>query len=409
MHLTAGKPVSIKSSDENLGDVKTWRFETIMAILSVLGLIGVAVTKTLWTKAMFFALEFHFPITTCAISCGVTLVALAPVFLCIDLKPVPKGQYGNFVVIAGLTALDLACMNLGLDALDVSVQQALNAATPAAVIMFEMVFYKKVRSVWVYLPFIPLISGSVLTTLASGAHQNSPTGSGSVLTTLASGAHKSSPTGVFFMVIAIFSGALKAITTHNFLTKLKNEMGVLSFLFWIDVVMLFFLVPTAYLFEEFQGIGNWPRALELFAWAVVISNGLFGGVRAWLVKVVLKYNTALTKVVCDIIIKAATIGLSVLIFQNTITAWMLVGIVLTLGGFSLYTFAALREKMTLQEALESPMGKKKGKRSRSKTPEPPCLVAEAVPVSEYNGARRRARDGDIEEQPLLDSPQSNRV
>jgi len=211
------------------------------------------------------------------------------------------------------------------------------------------------------------------------------------------------------MVIAIFSGALKAITTHNFLTKLKNEMGVLSFLFWIDVVMLFFLVPTAYLFEEFQGIGNWPRALELFAWAVVISNGLFGGVRAWLVKVVLKYNTALTKVVCDIIIKAATIGLSVLIFQNTITAWMLVGIVLTLGGFSLYTFAALREKMTLQEALESPMGKKKGKRSRSKTPEPPCLVAEAVPVSEYNGARRRARDGDIEEQPLLDSPQSNRV
>uniref|UniRef100_A0A7S2U3Z9 Sugar phosphate transporter domain-containing protein n=1 Tax=Lotharella oceanica TaxID=641309 RepID=A0A7S2U3Z9_9EUKA len=359
--------------------MKTWKIEIVLACLSVVGLIGVAVTKTLWTKAMFSALEFHFPITTCAISCAVTIVALAPVFLCIDLKPVPKGQYGNFTTIAVLTALDLACMNLGLDALDVSVQQALNAATPAAVIMFELLFFRKVRSTWVYLPFIPLIAGSVLTTLASGSHE-------------------SSPSGVFFMICAIFSGALKAITTHNFLTKMKNEMGVLSFLFWLDIAMLSLLIPGAYLFEEFRGIAHWPRALEIFAWAVVISNGLFGGVRAWLVKVVLKYNTALTKVVCDIIIKAATIGLSVVIFQNTLTTWMLVGIILTMGGFSLYTTAAFYEKMSLRNCVDSPVVKK-GKRSCSRKSEPACMVAQAVPE------RRRISDGDVEEQPLLDSPQ----
>jgi len=375
MNLTAGKAVSIKE-DEDKPRTKEWSLDIIMAAVSVLGLVGVAVTKTLWTKAMFTSLEFHFPIITCAISCAVTILVLGPVFMIVELKPVPRGSYLHFAVIAAFTSIDLACMNLGLDRLDISVQQALNAATPAAVIMFEMLFFRKIRSVWVYLPFLPLISGSVLTTLASGSH-------------------RSSPSGVFFMIIAIFSGALKAITTHDFLVKLKNQMGVLSFLFWLDIVMLSFLLPAAYVFEEFDALLQWPQLVDSFAWVAIISNGLFGGVRAWLVKLVLKYNTALTKVVCDVIIKASTIGLSILIFGNTVTTWMIVGIFLTLSGFSLYTAAALKEKTTEKKTVKATKGR------GSKSPEP--MVAEACPEAE-TPLRRRVFD-DVEGQPLLDSPQ----
>eukprot|EP00954_Amorphochlora_amoebiformis_P029006 1392527-Amorphochlora_amoeboformis.AAC.2 len=169
MDLTAGSPRTL-IKEERIGRCSTWTRGTTIAVLSVVALVVVAVTKTLWTKAMFSTLEFHFPVTSCIISCVVTVLVLLPFFLLggARLLPIPAKHRTMFAVITLFTTADLACMNLGLDLLSVSVQQALNATTPAAVILFELILYRKVRSVWVYLPFIPLIAGSVLTTVTSG-------------------------------------------------------------------------------------------------------------------------------------------------------------------------------------------------------------------------------------------------
>eukprot|EP00465_Bigelowiella_longifila_P013830 CAMPEP_0185255330 /NCGR_PEP_ID=MMETSP1359-20130426/4347_1 /TAXON_ID=552665 /ORGANISM="Bigelowiella longifila, Strain CCMP242" /LENGTH=309 /DNA_ID=CAMNT_0027839129 /DNA_START=243 /DNA_END=1172 /DNA_ORIENTATION=+ len=302
------------------------------------------------------------------------MVALVPFFLCgSPLRPVPRQSYGSFLTVAIFTCIDLACMNMGLDYLSVSVQQALNAATPAAVIFFELVLYGKMRAYYVYLPFIPLLAGSVITTLASGEHQ-------------------SSPIGILIMVVAIFSGSLKAITTHKYLIKIKNEMGVVSFLFWLDAAMLVMLVPWAHIKGETQGLMNWKYMATPFPWIIVLSNGLIGGLRAYLVKLVLKFNTPLTKVVCDIIIKAMTIGISIIIFGTLVPALMGFGVILTLFGFGMYSVAALREKFLSQEEL-STNGKKFQKME--------TVMIEQGSVYAESRLEKHFRSEDSDERPLL--------
>ncbi len=38
------------------------------------------------------------------------------------------------------------------------------------------------------------------------------------------------------MIFSIISGALKALYTHNFIQEVRCDMGLMSFLFWIDLV-----------------------------------------------------------------------------------------------------------------------------------------------------------------------------
>jgi len=225
----------------------------------------------------------------------------------------------------------------------------------------------------VYLPFIPLLAGSAITTLASGENQ-------------------SSPIGILIMVVAIFSGSLKAITTHEYLVKMKNEMGIVSFLFWLDAVMLVMLVPWAHIKGETQGLMNWDYLAAPFPWIIVLSNGLFGGLRAYLVKLVLKFNTPLTKVVCDIIIKAMTIGLSIIIFRTVVPTLMGFGVILTIFGFGMYSVAALREKILCREAL-TPNGTKFKKMK--------TVMVEQDPVNSESRLEKNVRAEDSDKRPLL--------
>eukprot|EP00472_Partenskyella_glossopodia_P003839 CAMPEP_0197525206 /NCGR_PEP_ID=MMETSP1318-20131121/10683_1 /TAXON_ID=552666 /ORGANISM="Partenskyella glossopodia, Strain RCC365" /LENGTH=369 /DNA_ID=CAMNT_0043078395 /DNA_START=165 /DNA_END=1275 /DNA_ORIENTATION=- len=250
----------------------------------------------------------------------------------------------------------------------------------AAVILFEFLMFQKVRSFYVYLPFLPLLAGTVLTTIGSDSH-------------------RSSPDGVIYMLVAIVSGALKAITTHEFLVGLRHQVGVLSFLFWIDLAMLLLLLPAAAVFSEYQHIQTWDRLYQVVPWIIVIANGLFGGVRAWLVKVVLKYNTALTKVVCDIIIKAATIGLSIVVFGTVLPKIMVAGICLTIFGFTMYSAAAFYEKVYGCESQTPP---KDSRASHTKSLEGVHVSSptESYITSSDQSIRLEDEDSD-DEKPLL--------
>ena len=57
---------------------------------SVSALIVVAVAKTLWTKAVYTTLEFHFPLTACGVSCAVTIIALIPFFVFGESQCLPR-------------------------------------------------------------------------------------------------------------------------------------------------------------------------------------------------------------------------------------------------------------------------------------------------------------------------------
>jgi len=192
-------------------------------------------------------------------------------------------------------------------------------------------------------------------------------------------------------------------------------MGIVSFLFWLDAVMLVMLVPWAHIKGETQGLMNWDYLAAPFPWIIVLSNGklcvenihrrkywiffimfiisgLFGGLRAYLVKLVLKFNTPLTKVVCDIIIKAMTIGLSIIIFRTVVPTLMGFGVILTIFGFGMYSVAALREKILCREAL-TPNGTKFKKMK--------TVMVEQDPVNSESRLEKNVRAEDSDKRPLL--------
>jgi len=110
------------------------------------------------------------------------------------------------------------------------------------------------------------------------------------------------------------------------------------------------------------------------------------------VKLVLKFNTPLTKVVCDIIIKAMTIGISIIIFGTLVPALMGFGVILTLFGFGMYSVAALREKFLSQEEL-STNGKKFQKME--------TVMIEQGSVYAESRLEKHFRSEDSDERPLL--------
>jgi len=310
--------------------------DAFWAVFAVVFMALVAITKTLVTKGLFSDVNFEYPVVYSGISCIATDLMIIPLFATGVSKPEPlqREHWWGFLLCCALTAVDMGCMNLALNELSVSVQQALKASTPVLIIVLEYLLQGKRHSMYMIGCMIPLTVGPLMCAMGSNG--------GDV--TLA---------GIIFMLGAIVSGAAKVVFLHKVIGKVKSTMSMVSVLFWMDLLMLLFVVPWAFANGEMGQVGGWEHLTSWYMWMMVFGVGVMGGVRAYSINLVLKYTSALTKVATDVFVQAATITLSIWIFSTSTSPIMIAGIFVTVGGYGCYSAVKYHQKQLAKAAKKA--------------------------------------------------------
>ena len=55
---------------------------------------------------------------------------------------------------------------------------------------------------------------------------------------------------MIMMIVAVISGAFKYVMAHAIIRNFREDMGVLAFTFWVEVLVALMLSPWAYLNGE---------------------------------------------------------------------------------------------------------------------------------------------------------------
>lgn len=150
--------------------------------------------------------------------------------------------------------------------------------------------------------------------------------------------------GIIYMSVGIMMAALKVVYLEKVVRSVRKDMGMVSFLFWLDLFMIPILLPWAYANGELSAVQNWKKVGSEIAWSFLILVSLMGGLRAYSINLCVKYASALTKTVADIFTQAVTIYASLFIFKTASTPMLHIGIGITMFGFGLYTFVKFNEK-----------------------------------------------------------------
>ncbi|GAB5370185.1 hypothetical protein AAMO2058_001470800 [Amorphochlora amoebiformis] len=345
--------------------------ENSMAILSVVFLIGIAASKTILTKAAFKQssirsgvplacdpakgnsvanflvrtlpeihtkfhepqIAFSYPIILSGLSCLVTDTAIVGVWGTGLAKfAAPKlDKLPSFVVVTVMTALGMAFQNLALNLLSVALQQALRATLPVCVVLFERAILGKTHNLWIYVSLLPLMVGPML--CVKGSH-------GGDISML----------GLIYMSIGVLMSALKVVYLEKVVRSVRKDMGMVSFLFWLDLLMIPILAPWAVANGEVFEVHNWAKKTSAVAWGFLVLVSIMGGFRAYSINLVVKYASALTKTAADIFTQALTIYVSLIIFNTKSTPLLHTGIAVTVCGFAFYTYIKYLEKLKAKAA-----------------------------------------------------------
>jgi len=320
------------------------RPDALWAVFAVVFMALVAITKTLVTKGLFSDVDFEYPVVYSGISCVATDLMILPLFATgiSKLEPLKRMHWWGFLLCCALTAVDMGCMNLALNELSVSVQQALKASTPVLIILLEYLLQGKRHSTYMIGCMVPLTMGPLMCAMGSKG--------GDV--TLS---------GIIFMLGAIVSGAAKVVFLHKVIGQVKSTMSMVSVLFWMDLLMLLFVAPWAVANGEISQVGSWEHITSWYMWAMVFGVGVMGGVRAYSINLVLKYTSALTKVATDVFVQAATITLSIWIFSTSTSPLMIAGVLITVGGYGCYSAVKYHEKQLAKGLKKASISDKLGK------------------------------------------------
>jgi len=185
------------------------------------------------------------------------------------------------------------------------------------VIVFETVMLGIMHTGELYLCLVPLIVGPMLT--VSGSFEKDFT-----------------DVGFMAMLIGVALAGLKVVYLGQIVHRLKEEMDMISFLFWLDLFILPVLLPWAALNGELFTVAQWEHKLNWVAWAFLIVVSLMGGLRAYTINLTVKHSSALTKTTADIFTQALSIYSSLWIFQTAASPGLHSGIIITIAGFAIY-------------------------------------------------------------------------
>jgi len=325
--------------------------ETFLAGASVFMYGCVVIGKTLLTKLCFAGYSFDYPITFSLFSCLTTMVACAVVFATgkAQFTMLPVHHLRGFLQISLLTALDMGFTNWSLTLISITLQMTIKAAIPAIVVTYERLVLNKVHTRMAYLSLSPLVLGAVLVGLGSGdADYNF--------------------TGCVLMIIATFASSIKMVTTHSVIRQVRSEMGMVSFLFWLELAMVPILLPWAWGNGEISTLNQWDQYNEPTAWVFILVVAVIGGLRAYVQNLVLKYNSALTLAAANILIQALTIVVSIFVFNTETSVELDLGIIISLAGYATYTM----QKTMGKKKAPSPM--KTADVEKGRTEEAPLLT-----------------------------------
>ena len=64
---------------------------------------------------------------------------------------------------------------------------------------------------------------------------------GSVLVKWGSSDYDATPYGMIMMILAVVSGAFKYVLAHSMIRTFRDELGVLAFTFWVEVLVAIML------------------------------------------------------------------------------------------------------------------------------------------------------------------------
>merc|ERR1712070_616592 len=249
-----------------------------------------------------------------------TCLVLVPVFI---FKPnewaIPKKEYiGGFLVACGCVAMDLALTNIAMSLLMLAVQQCIVALNPAFTVTIESIFNKKLFHPAIYLTVLILCTGPVI--MSTGGPKKDGDEDES---------NNDQLVGIICQLFGVAFSASKAVFMHGILGAVKKDLGTFGVLFWIDIFILFILVPWAFIDGSmiglFQSVEDAGDAINLFFTAVL------GGIRFFSQLIVLKVTTPTSLSCANVAFQAVNIYLSIPVFHTEITAGIVPGSLVVLS------------------------------------------------------------------------------
>lgn len=279
----------------------------------------IAVTKTLLTKYLFTQVDT--PVAFSVLSCIATIIVMIPIFL---LRPsywsgLKLSTLWGFLGVSAAIAVDLGCTNVAISELSVAMQQTIKATSPAATVLLEVAFMRKCQHPVVFILIAFLCGGSVLVKWGSSDYD-------------------ATPYGVIMMSIAVIGGAFKYVLARAMIQKFRDDLGVLSFTFWVEVIVGLMLTPFAVLNGEASKLIYGGEAATATDWALLWFTGAYGGVRIFSQFALLKQTSATTLALSNVAIQALTTILGVFLFGTPVTTYLVAGISTTFVATALYTY-----------------------------------------------------------------------
>jgi len=285
---------------------------------SILVLIVVAVTKTQLTAFLFS--YSHVPTAYSLYSCVVTSLLIVPFFLA-GLSPFqyPTMKMARvFTLIVVFTSLDLAFTNIALSEVSTALQQCIASSNAFWCIMIETALTRKWQHPVVYLTVSLVVLGAVLASLGSVT--------------------KISAYGVIAAVVAVLASACKYVFTHSAFREFKGEMGALSLLFWVDLLIAPIYLAWTLINGELQTFFEEDLAHDGPLFWQVTGTAALGGVRALTQYLVLNFVTATSLGTANLVQQSLNIFISIPIQHIQVTPYLASGIVVVLIFSGFYTY-----------------------------------------------------------------------
>merc|ERR1712195_158916 len=114
--------------------------------------------------------------------------------------------------------------------------------------------------------------------------------------------------GICIQLAGVTCSACKYVFAHSVMQKCKKDLGTFAFLFWIDVLILFILVPWAVINGELIAIVSDPETP--MEWFNLLFTAVLGGIRFFSQLLVLRVSTATTLSCANLAFQAINIYLS---------------------------------------------------------------------------------------------------
>lgn len=293
-------------------------------IVTAFGILTfVAVTKTILTKAVF--INVATPVIFSTISCVSTAICMTPVFYCQPLSKPNEGNINGILLASIMITLDLAFTNIALAELSIPLQQCIRASAPATTILFESMFQKTIHHPLLYIIVLIICSGPIIMEIEDVSISDDKR------------------TGIMFMILAVISGSLKNVFAHHVISNVKNEMGILSFTYWIEIICAGILIPWCFIGTELDIFLHAEKRMM----AITVIVALYGGIRIMSQFFFLKHTSPTALSLSNICIQLFTVLGGILIFDNTFSSLEMIGILVTLFFSSLYTYLKLTKRFEI--------------------------------------------------------------